>query len=432
LRPATWGSPGSVPRYGDWVDRGIRVDQFGNGLSARFDDTVQAWRAANDQLLDFVGDPIATIETANADDEAFVMGSVFTTAYRILGGASPSGVPVVEGLARLDQRQDGATEQEQAHIAAARSLVSGEFELAARQWDDIAVAHPRDLLALKLTHDVCLHIGDDDIRLPSARRAVDSGAFEGDERATAVVNANLAFALEEVGQYEEAEHWGRAALAAEPTDLWARHALAHVYEATERHEDALKLLVPTSSQWSAQTLLANHIWWHVGLRLLNHGSIVEAVDVLDRELVSRTAFGLADSTSLLWRIELASAPSAPSLRWESLVEDWANVTERHTCGFLDVHAAMAFCSSPGPPAERFWEGLEASHAEGDSFNDRTFREVVLPIASSLRLFRAADHVGASDTIESVGSSLRRIGGSVVQRDVVSRTAERVDDFGVVS
>jgi predicted Zn-dependent protease len=411
----------------------MRVDEFGNEMSARFDETVAAWRRAVHELLDFTGDPIATLDNVNESDPAFVMGPVFTTAYRILGGAQPTGSAVVGGLALLDERGDHATQRERAHTAAVRSLVEGEFEDAARQWDAITIAHPRDLLALKLTHDVCLHIGDDDIRLPSARRAVESAAFNPAERATAVLDANLSFALEEVGQYEEAEQWGRAALAAEPSDLWARHALAHVYEATERHDDALKLLVPTSSQWSAQTLLANHIWWHVGLRLLNHGSIVEAVDVLDRELVSRTAFGLADSTSLLWRIELASAPSAPGLRWESLVEHWANITERHTCGFLDVHAAMAFSTSPGPQASRFWEGLEASHAEGDTFNDRTFREVVKPIVSSLRMFGEADHVSARDTIESVGSSLRRTGGSVVQREIVTRTAERaVDLLGVVS
>lgn len=406
------------------MDRGVRVDQFGNGLSARSEDTVLAWRAATDLLLDFTGDPIAMLDPVNASDEAFVMGSVFTTAYRILGGVSPSSVGVVEGLARLDRRQDDATEQERAHIAAVRALVRGEFELAARQWDDIAIRHPRDLVALKLTHDVCLHIGDDSIRLPSARRAVESSAFGHTERATAVLYADLSFALEEVGEFEEAEHWGRAGLAIEPTDLWARHALAHVYEATERHEDALKLLVPTSGQWTQQTLLANHIWWHVGLRLLNHGSLVEALDVLDRELVSTTAFGLADATSLLWRIELHSAPSAASERWESLAANWSKVAERHTCGFLDVHAALAFATQSGPAADGFWQRLEASHVDADTFNDETFRRVVVPVARAIRSYRQDDLVAAQDGIEAVGDSLRRIGGSNVQRDVVTLTAQR--------
>jgi hypothetical protein len=406
------------------VDRGVRADRYGNGLTARFDETVHAWRLAIDQLLDFVGDPIATLDTANASDEAFVMGPVFTTAYRILGGASPGSVAVMEGLTRLDQRQDGATEQEQAHIAAVRSLVSGEFEVAARQWDDIALDHPRDLVALKLTHDVCLHIGDDGIRLPSARRAVESAAFDPAERATAVLYADFSFALEEVGEFEEAEHWGRAGLAVEPTDLWARHALAHVYEATERHEDALKLLVPTSGQWTQQTLLANHIWWHVGLRLLNHGSLVEALDVLDRELVSTTAFGLADSTSLLWRIELQSAPSAASERWDSLAARWSKIADRYTCGFLDVHAAVAFSTQSGPAADDFWRGLEASHANGETFNDETFRRVVQPVATAVRSFRQDDLAAAKDAIETVGDSLRRIGGSNVQRDMVTLTAQR--------
>jgi tetratricopeptide (TPR) repeat protein len=406
------------------VDRGIRVDQFGNGLSARFDETVHAWRVAVDQLLDFTGDPIATLESVNSSDDSFVLGSVFTTAYRILGGGSPSSAAIVEELARLDQRQDGGTDQERAHITAVRTLVSGEFEMAARQWDDIAIAHPRDLFALKLTHDVCLHIGDDGIRLPSARRAVESAAFDPAERATAVLYANLAFALEEIGEFEEAEHWGRAGLAIEPTDLWARHALAHVYEETERHEDALKLLVPTSGQWTQQTLLANHIWWHVGLRLINHGCIAEALDVLDRELVSTTAFGLADATSLLWRIELHSAPSAASERWNSLANHWSKITERHTCGFLDVHAALAFATQSSPQADDFWRGLEASHATGETFNDETFRRVVVPVASAVCSFRQDDLVAAQNAIETIGPSLRRIGGSKVQRDVVTLTAQR--------
>jgi hypothetical protein len=406
------------------MDRGIRVDQFGNGITARFDDTVHAWRAATDELLDFVGDPIATLDPVNSSDGAFVMGSVFTTAYRILGGASPDSVAISEGLARLDQRQDGAIEQERAHIAAVRSLVCGEFEVAARQWDDIAIAHPRDLLALKLAHDVCLHIGDDDIRLPSARRSVESAAFGPAERATAVLNANLSFALEEVGEFEEAEHWGRAGLAIEPTDLWARHALAHVYEATDRHEDALKLLVPTSGQWTRQTLLANHMWWHVGLRLLNHGSLVEALDVLDRELVSTTAFGLADSTSLLWRIELHSAPSAASSRWDSLASHWSKIAHRYTCGFLDIHAALAFSTQSSPVADHFWQGLEASHASGDTFNDETFRQVVIPIATAVRSLCQDDLVAGTEAIDTVGDSLRRIGGSNVQRDLVTLTAQR--------
>ena len=303
-----------------------------------------------------------------------------------------------------------------------RTLVSGEFEDAARQWDAIAIDHPRDLLALKLAHDVCLHIGNDDIRLPSAQRAVDIEAFAADDPAMAVLLADLSFALEEVGRYDEAEAFGRHALAIDSTDLWARHALAHVYESTGDNQAAHELLIDTSRQWSTQTSLAHHIWWHVGLRLLHHGDVVGSQQVLDDELTATTAFSLSDASSLRWRIELVTGES-DSEGWKHQASQWALVNERHACGFLDVHATLAFASAPGPEAQRFFDGL-ASRKSSSTFNDVTFDQVVMPVMQGLRGFRAGDPQ-AINLLKSVGPELHRIGGSVVQRDLVTRTSEAV-------
>ena len=43
------------------------------------------------------------------------------------------------------------------------------------------------------------------------------------------------FALNEVGRFDEARDFGERSLAADPLDVWARHALAHVYEDTDDH-----------------------------------------------------------------------------------------------------------------------------------------------------------------------------------------------------
>ena len=375
------------------------------------------WRHAYDEMLRFTGNPLDRLEAVNRTDASFVMGPVFTLTARILGGVDPGDPAVVADVVRLRSRIDGATDREQGHAAAALLLHAGEFFAAAAQWDDASIDHPGDVTAARFVHDVCLHIGDDTIRLPSARRAVQAWATG--TRAHGLANGMLAFALEENGNDEEAERCGRIALEHDEGDMWARHALAHVYESQARHEAALELLVPSSPRWSTQNLLSGHLWWHLGIRLLHHGSIDDAVAVLDQQLISRTAFGLADTTSLLWRLTLLGAEIDG--RWGDLADAWAANAQRHTCGFLDLHAALAFAAVPTHRgAEPFWSGVPASHA-GDTFNDITFRRVVTPLVAGLRAFGDCDMTVAVNALESARIDLARIGGSVLQRDVVGDT-----------
>ena len=395
-----------------------RRDEFGEVVTAAEAASVAVWRAAYDEVLRFTGDPLRRLDAVNRADPLFVMGPVFTLTARLLGGVDPGDPAVVADVVRLRSRALGATDRERGHADAALLLHAGEFLAAAAQWDDVSVRHPGDVTAARFVHDVCLHIGDDTIRLPSAQRTAQAWATG--TRAYGLANGMLAFALEETGHDEEAERCGRIALEHDEGDMWARHALAHVYESQARHDTALELLVPSSRHWSAQNMLSGHLWWHVGIRMLHHGAIDDAVAVIDEHLTSRTAFGLADATSLLWRLALNCAEVGG--RWGVLADSWAANAQRHTCGFLDLHAALTFAAVPTHlGAERFWSGVPASHAVGDTFNDVTFRGVVTPLAGGMRAFGDGDMPGAAGALEVAGADLARIGGSVLQRDVVGDT-----------
>jgi hypothetical protein len=394
---------------------------FGPPVAAASSAAAGAWRIAYDAMVRFSGDPIAVLDPHNVADPAFVMGPVFTLTYRLLGGVDPADPAVVADAERVRGRADTASLRERGHAEAALLVHAGEFLDAATRWDLVSLEHPDDLVASRFVHDVCLHIGDDTRRLPAAERA--AAAWPSGSREHGLALGMLSFALEEVGRFEEAEQPGRVALELDPADLWARHALAHVYESTGRHADAIELLVPTSGTWAAQTLLANHMWWHVGLRLLHHGDVAGALDVLDRHQQSTTAFGLSDATALLWRLDLATAGRPQSVeRWERLAQHWAGTCERHTCGFLDLHAALAFAAVPDHPgAAPFWDGAAVAHATGDSYNDVTFRGTVAPLLAGIRSLGAGDLDRARRELRGVAPTLHRIGGSVVQRDLVVRT-----------
>ena len=424
-------------------------------------DSVGAWERAWEQYLHYRGDPVAVMSEAGVLDKSFIMGPVFSAVYRVLAGTSSGSPALASDVARARARARMSADRERGHVRALELLLAGEFTAAGRAWDKIASGE-RDFAAVRFAHDVYLHVGDADRRLASSSRAVE--AWRG-EPGWGFVAGQHAFALEEVGCYEEAEEFGRHALNLDPDDLWARHALAHVYESTDNTPAALDLLQGSVERWADQDLLATHIWWHLALRLLASGDAAGALAVFDeREPHADTAFQLCDQTSLLWRLELAGCDVAD--RWDGLADRWDGVAERHTCAFLDVHAAMAFARRPGHPgAARWHEGLRARcgglagddrigglggtlsesgrlgglggtlsesgrlgqddrRGERDgtlSENDRIFSVVVVPLADAFRGYAAGDAVGFVAMVDALGSSIRRIGGSIAQRDLIDLT-----------
>ena len=378
--------------------------------------SVEAWGQAWEQYLHFRGDPVTVASEAGESDGSFVLGPVFAAVYRVLAGSPPGSPALSTDAGRAQARAGGSGDRERAHLAALEMLLAGEFTGAAHRWDEIARSE-QDFAAVRFAHDIYLHVGDDQGRLNSSSNAVE--AWRG-EPGWGFVAGQHAFALEEVGRYDEAEELGHVALGLDPDDLWARHALAHVYESTEDTSAALELLDGSVERWSSQELLAIHIWWHLALRLLASGDSGGAMAVFDEcRSHAKTAFQLCDQTSLLWRLELAGCDAGD--RWDELADRWEEVAERHTCGFLDVHAAMAFARRPGHPGSTRWFRGLAEREAGTSENDRTFLDVVTPLAHAFRAYAAGDTDRFVDVVDGLGRSARWVGGSIAQRDLITLT-----------
>lgn len=380
-------------------------------------DSIDAWNRAWRQFLVFTGDPFDTLEPANTTDESFAMGSVFTATYSVLGAAQFE-APSVREAGRRARWRAGDGGRERAHVDALDHLVVGDFTAAAATWDDIA-AERRDFAAVRFAHDTYLHIGDAVGRLRSSERAAEQWPF--DEPGGTYVAGQYAFALEEVAEYEQAERVGRAALEADPDDLWARHALAHVYESIGDQRAALDLLEGSLDRWSRQDALSTHIWWHLGLRLIAAGEFGRVLDVHDRELASATTpFRLGDLTSLLWRLELAGQDVGD--RWDALADRWAERSERHTSAFIDVHTAMAFARRRDHPARSRWlDGVAAAGVGDTSENAAVLRDVARPLVEAIDAFGVGDRSLCCSILDAVGASAERIGGSIAQRDIITLT-----------
>jgi tetratricopeptide (TPR) repeat protein len=397
----------------------VIADSWGTATAAADPASVEAWNTAWIDALHFVNDPFDTLAHANAHDAEFAMGSVFCGTYRILGGAPFDTPEVLLDLQRATER--AGAPRETAHASALAAMVRGDFTAAARIWDRIARDH-HDFAAVRFAHDVYLHVGNAGARLRSSEFAM--ALFDG-RPGWNLVASQYAFALEEAGVFDEAERVAWEALESDPLDLWATHALAHVYESIENQTAALELLRSRQPTWSAQDGLAVHIWWHLGLRLLAGGDFDEVLGIHDRLVPdAKTPFRLCDLTSLLWRLELHGVDVGD--RWDHLADAFAARPERHTCGFLDLHQSLVYTRRPDHPSgHEFFAGINRSGERADAENDDTFRTVVCPLIDAIRLGEA-DPSAAALELDRLQPVVHRIGGSNAQRDLVELTRQHLD------
>ncbi|MED5394839.1 MAG: tetratricopeptide repeat protein [Actinomycetota bacterium] len=401
------------------MDIDVVTDRFGLDVTVGTPDSVAEWDRATREAQDFRGERGDRLTAVTEADGAFAMGLVVILTDAVLGGDDPTADPVRDGMAALVERSAAVTQRERDHAAAVTALVAGEYTEAAECWEEIGARHPHDMVATGSAHDVYLHVGDDARRLRSSEATL-ARLVPGDP-GYGVAAGQHAFALEEVGRFAEAECHARTALDVDPVDVWALHALAHVYETQGRTTESIDFLRGTRPDWIERDHLALHLEWHLALRLLADGAFDECLSLVDERLpTTDRAFGLTDLTSLLWRLELAGCDVGA--RWPALAARWRDHDQLHTTGFLDLHAAMAFSACPDDPgAARFWDGLEACHPDGDSQNARTFDEVVRPLAAAVRDHRTGRHEQAAVAIASLASDTHRVGGSHAQRDLFART-----------
>ncbi|MFV1989552.1 MAG: tetratricopeptide repeat protein [Acidimicrobiales bacterium] len=393
------------------------LDTWGEPVAAANPSSVIAWNDAWIDLLHFQGDPFARLAEANRSDAEFVLGLVFCVVYRSLAGKPPGFGDVRDELERAASRV--ATSRERGHVEAASLLVGGNFTRAGERWEELA-SDSHDLAAIRFAHEMYLHVGDAERRLRASTTAL--AGWSQEHPNWAFIAGQHSFALEEVGQYAQAEQVGWQALERDPLDLWALHALAHVYESTDNQPAALDLLRSRQPTWTTQDVFSVHIWWHLALRLMVDAEFDEVLAIHDRLAATvTTAFHYSDLASMLWRLELLGVDVGD--RWDAVAEAYATLPERHTTGFLDLHAALAFARRPDhAEAPIFFAGVAPSHANDPSENGEIFRTVVVPMTEAIRL-GDTDPRAARGLFTSIGPRLHRIGGSNAQRQVLSLTLE---------
>lgn len=230
-----------------------------------------------------------------------------------------------------------------------------------------------------------------------------------------------AFALEENGLLVEAEEMAQLALHRERDDVWAMHALAHVYDVSNRTGEGLLWVESGRQHWAGCNNFASHMCWHLALFNLDRGRGERALEIYDRDIApNRTEDfrDFANAVSLLTRLQQMGVDTGP--RMEALHGAAVKRLEDTTYVFASLHYLLpVLAHRDSATAERLIAGLEKRAAGQDGDQSCIARDVGVPLARMLAA--AARDKERRDGLVTLAKGLPGIGGSVVQRDLFLRS-----------
>ena len=368
------------------------------------------------------GDPVGILRQALARDPGFALGGVAIAALYMIGGFRGDHPEVVKAFGAAEPTIRRASERERRHLAAASAWAEGKTSQAILGWETVLVDHPTDAIALRLAQDAYYFLGRSLAIRDCAARVLP--AWDRGNPLTSFILGLYAFGLEETGDLKRAEDFGREALAGNPRDAWATHALAHVMETANRQDDGVAFLKSTRADWSGAHFMAGHNGWHLALFLIEQGCFDEVLADYDRfsapKLADDGTLDRVDAAALLWRLELAGVDVGN--RWAPVADKWMAHVDDHVLAFNDLHCAFAAARSPDPgDVKRFSRSLDVYERVGSGDNRRVTAEVGRRLIDGALAFADGDYAQAVEAILPVRYEAVRIGGSHAQRDIVNLT-----------
>lgn len=370
------------------------------------------------ELQRFVGDPVGSVDLAIVETPAFVMAHVLK-GY-LFGLSTEREAMAVARACHEAALPLAATARERGHVLALGHLAAGRWHEASRILEDLTIEFPLDALALQAGHQIDFFTGNARMLRDRIGRALP--AWDKAMPGCHAVFGMQAFGLEEMGDYNRAEQFGRAAIELEPRDGWAQHAVAHVMEMQSRQRDGIAWMNANKEGWTRESFLQVHNWWHLALFHYDLGETDEVLSLFDGPIYgkrSTLSLNMVDASAILWRLHLGGVDVGD--RWVELAANWAPKAAAGNYAFNDAHAMMAFVGAGlDAPAKVLLETQAEAMRAGDD-NAAFTREVGHPVTLAVKAFAEGNYGETVRLLRPIRSVAHRFGGSHAQRDVIDLT-----------
>jgi tetratricopeptide (TPR) repeat protein len=392
--------------------RGLTVTAASPNAVAALDATVAAYCGMR---LD-TGDHL---KRALGADPNFLFAHTLKGYFMMLFARRDFVVRAAQALAAAEAAAQavGGTPRELSHLAALRSWVGGDWRQALARWEAILVDHPRDLVALRLAQYSTLYRGDSEGLRDSVARVLH--AWDDGVPGYGFVLGAYAFGLEESGDYTAAERAGRRAVELNPADVWAAHAVAHVFEMQDRQREGIAWIDELDREWGELHNFVFHIRWHRCLYHLELGHYDEVLALYDREIRAESTeeyLDITNAVALLWRLEQLGV--AVGTRWSELAERSLARSDDHVLVFADLHYVIALAARGAGAGVEHWLQSSRRYAEsGGETQSAVMAGPGLALAAASLAHRNGEWGRAVDLLLEKRQATHRIGGSRAQRDL---------------
>ena len=395
------------------------ADRQGNPVTGATAEAVDHFDAAVHAFNIYRGDPVALVDDAIRAAPDFAMAHILK-AYLFGVATEPEAATAAKTIVSRAKHL-AKTEREVSHVGALERLLAKNWTDAAMALDHHNMHFPYDLVGLQAGHLI-------DFCRANARSLRDRIArvlpkWSEDRPGYSIVLGMYAFGLEEAGNYAEAEAVGREAVACEPLDCWAHHAVAHVLEMQGRAQEGIDWMQAREPYWSGDdNFFKVHNWWHKALYHLDLGQADEVMTLYDtrvRGTKSTVAFDLVDASALLWRVHLAGYDVGS--RWDDVAASWDNHADGKLYPFNDWHAAMAYL---GAGRMDDVERLISHYQSADTRRNEVARwakATGLPLIEGFKAFWQGQYAEAVEHLYGARFIVNTFGGSHAQRDVIDWT-----------
>ena len=332
---------------------------------------------------------------------------------------------------------DGALETAAVHLRACDALAMNTRERALHRalalWhgndnlraveamEAITTEWPSDLLTAKIAEFLYYVLGQ---QYMGPRFRAHMRRLEGAHAEDPDFLAMTAFASELCSDYAAAEAVAERALAIEPRNPWAQHALSHVLirqgrvaEGLARLESFLPLLATCGRP------IHCHDAWHLALLHLEQLDVAAAMRVFRTHIWGITPDFVVeqlDAIALLWRIEMAAGPM--DAQWPSIAEHIATRALETFMPFMNAHYVYALARAGWADAvEAALAGVRARSAADDEEAKRVWAPVGRAVIEGAAAFGAGDRARAAAWLDPVMPMMTSIGGSDAQDDLFRQT-----------
>ena len=398
------------------------TDRFGLAVSTTVAAARDAYVEGADLLLTVYPGAAAAFDRAIAADPRFALAHIGKARALQLAGNLPA---MRESLATALSLGNGASPREQSHLEVFRLLFAGQATAALAALRAHVETWPRDALVLSLAANQGGLIGMSG--LPGREQGLvdflDTLAPHYGEDWW--FEAHYGMALSEIGRHDDARPRIERSLAQKRRNAYGAHAFAHLcYESGER-DGGIAFLRDWLPLYDRGGGLFGHLNWHLGLFELHAGHLEAGLRLYNDAFCADDHRGavhqkLSDSSSFLWRSELAGHPRDPA-RWAKLVDYAHEKIPRPGFSLADWHVALALAASGDDTALESWvQAIEELVKAGRYPSGAT----IPTVARAFAAFQRGDNAAAIDLIVPMLAERERMGGSRAQVDLVEATLLR--------